>query len=131
MKDFKKYFIIPAEPEDVYAALTNPFTIELWTGYKAIMDDKAETEFSLWEGNITGRNLEVIQNAKLVQEWYFGDQKEQSIVIIKLFEHKKGTQVELNHTNIPDEDYENITLGWVEYYFGAIKEFLKLNSLKY
>lgn len=126
MKDFKKYFIIPAEPDEVFSALTNPFTIELWTGYKAVMDDKAGTEFSLWDGNITGNNIEVIENEKLVQEWYFGDQKEQSVVTIKLFKDKKGTQVELRHTNIPDDDYENITEGWIEYYFGAIKDFFEV-----
>ncbi len=126
MKDFKKYFIIPATPEDVFAALTNTFTIELWTGYKAIMDDQPGTEFSLWDGDITGRNLEVIKDKKLVQEWYFGDQVEKSLVTIKLFENKKGTQVELIHTNIPDEDYENITEGWINYYFGAIKEFFEV-----
>lgn len=126
MKDFKKYFVIPAEPEDVFSALTNPFTIELWTGYKAIMDDQPGTEFSLWDGSITGTNIEVIANKKLVQEWYFGEQEMQSIATIKLFEDKKGTQVELKHTNIPDEDYENITEGWVEYYFGAIKDFFEV-----
>lgn len=126
MKNFKKYFIIPATPEDVFAALTNTFTIELWTGYKAIMDDQPGTEFSLWDGDITGRNLEVIKDKKLVQEWYFGDQVEKSLVTIKLFENKKGTQVELIHTNIPDEDYENITEGWINYYFGAIKEFFEV-----
>jgi len=126
VKDFKKYFIIPATPEDVFAALTNTFTIELWTGYKAIMDDQPGTEFSLWDGDITGINLEVIKDKKLVQEWYFGDQVEKSLVTIKLFENKKGTQVELIHTNIPDEDYENITEGWINYYFGAIKEFFEV-----
>jgi activator of HSP90 ATPase len=126
VKDFKKYFIIPATPEDVFAALTNTFTIELWTGYKAIMDDQPGTEFSLWDGDITGKNLEVIKDKKIVQEWYFGDQEEKSVVTIKLFENKKGTQVELIHTNIPDEDYENITEGWINYYFGAIKEFFEV-----
>lgn len=126
MKDYKKYYMIPAEPEDVFAAITNPFTIELWTGYPAVMDDKVGTEFSLWEGDITGRNLDIVQNKKIVQEWYFGDQKEESIVTINLFENKKGTQVELNHKNIPDDDYQNITEGWNEYYFGAIKEFFEI-----
>ena len=124
MKDFKKYFILTAEPEDVFAAITNPFAIELWTGYSAIMDDKVGTEFSLWEGDISGINMDIVKNEKIVQEWYFGDQPEKSIVTIKLFKNKKGTQVELNHINIPDEDYENITEGWIKYYFGAIQEFL-------
>ncbi len=126
MKDFKKYYILPAEPQDVFIALTNPFTIELWSGYKAIMNADSGTEFSLWEGDITGLNIEVIKDKRIVQEWYFGEQSEKSIVTINLFEHKKGTQIELNHTNIPDEDFENITNGWNEYYFGAIKSFLEI-----
>ena len=123
MKDFKKYYIIPAEVEDVYTALTNPFTIELWTGYPAVMDENIGTEFSLWEGDIVGKNLEIEKNKKIVQQWYFGDQSEESIVTIKLFPDKKGTQVELIHKNIPDEDFENIKEGWNEYYFGSIKKF--------
>ncbi|MCK4501251.1 SRPBCC domain-containing protein [Candidatus Babeliales bacterium] len=126
MKDFKKYYIIPSEPEEVFTAITNPFTIELWTGYKAIMDSNVDTEFSLLEGDITGKNLEIIDNKKIVQEWYFGDQPEKSIVTINLFDNKKGTQVELIHKNIPDEDYENIIEGWNEYYFGALKSFFEI-----
>jgi len=126
MKDFKKYFVLPANPEDVFAAITNPFTIELWSGYKAKMEPKEGVEFSLWEGDISGRNIEVVEDKKIVQEWYFGDQKEMSLVTMNLFEHKKGTQVELKHTNIPDDDFENITHGWIEYYFGAIKSFLEV-----
>ena len=125
MKDFKQYFIIPATPEEVYMSLTNPFTIELWSGYPAKMNDKPNTEFSLWEGDITGKNIEFELNKKIVQEWYFGDQTQQSLVTIKLFENKKGTQIELIHTNIPDEDYNNIIEGWKEYYFGAIKTFFE------
>lgn len=125
MKDFKKYYIIPAEPEEVYTALTNPFTIELWSGYKAVMNAEPNTEFSLWEGDISGKNISFEENTKIIQEWYFGEQVEKSIVTIKLFENKKGTQVELNQTNIPDNDFENITEGWNEYYFGAIKEFFE------
>ena len=125
MKDYKKYYIIEAEPEEIYAALTNPFTIELWSGYPAIMDDKPGTEFSLWEGDISGVNIEIEKNKKIVQEWFFGEQTEKSIVTIKLFENKKGTQLELNHTNIPDDDFENIVEGWDNYYIGAIKEFFE------
>jgi activator of HSP90 ATPase len=126
MKDFKKYFVIQAEPEEVFYALTNPFTIELWSGYPAIMNTEIGTEFSLWEGDITGKNIEIITNKKIVQEWYFGDQTEKSIVTIKIFENKKGTQVEVIHNNIPDEDYENIVEGWNDSYIGAIIDFFEV-----
>jgi hypothetical protein len=41
---------------------------------------------------------------------------------MKLHSHKKGTSLELLHTNIPDEAYENISDGWDEDYFGALNE---------
>lgn len=124
MKDYKKYFILNATPEEVYIALTNPFTIELWSGEEAVMSTEPESEFSLFDGSIEGRNLEFETDRKIVQEWYFGeDTATASIVTIKLHVHTEGTSVELRHTNIPDEAYEDITEGWNEVYFAALAEF--------
>lgn len=123
MKDYKKYYIIPAEPEELYVALTNPATIQLWTGEKAEMSTTPGSEFSLWEDSIAGLNLEFEEGKKIVQQWYFGDQEEPSIVTMKLHQHKQGTSVELRHTNIPDKEYEAITQGWDESYFGSLLEF--------
>jgi len=123
MKDFKKYYNIPAPPEDVYKALTVEITLQLWTGDKAEMIAEPNTEFSLWDGSILGKNLEFIEGKKIVQQWYFGDQTEDSIVTIKLHPDKSGTSVELKHINIPDEDYDEIVDGWNENYFGSLREF--------
>lgn len=123
MKDLKKYYIIAAPPQEVYAALTNPATVQLWTGEKAEMSTVPGSEFSLWEESIVGKNLEFVEGRKIVQQWYFGDQQEDSIVTILLHPHKQGTSVELRHINIPDEAYEDIKTGWDENYFGSLAEF--------
>lgn len=123
MKDFKKYYIIPATPEEVYAALTNPATIQLWSGDPAVMSTEPDSEFSLWEGSIVGKNLEFEKDKKIVQQWYFGDQEEPSVVTIKLFADKAKTSAELRHTNIPDEAYDDIIQGWNENYFGSLMDF--------
>mgnify|MGYP003577701555 FL=1 len=123
MKDYKKYYTIDASPEDVYLALTVPATIYLWTGEEAEMSTEPGSEFSLWEGSIVGKNLEFEPGRKIVQQWYFGEQEEASIVTIKLHEVKEGTSVELKHTNIPDEAYDDIVEGWNSSYFGALKDF--------
>ncbi|MBK9391983.1 MAG: SRPBCC domain-containing protein [Bacteroidetes bacterium] len=127
MKTFKKTFRINAEPSDVYSAITNPYTIELWSGYPAEMSTEPGSEFSLWEGDITGKNIEFIQNKKLVQEWYFGDQTEKSIVTISVFPDKDNSSVTVEHTNIPDEEFDDIAEGWREYYIGAIISFFNPN----
>lgn len=123
MKDYKKHFEIPAPPEDVYRALTNPATMQLWTGEKVEMSTEPGSEFSLWDGSIAGRNLEFVEDKKIVQQWYFGDQEETSVVTIILHPHKKGTSAELKHSNIPDEAYDDIVEGWNDAYFGALIDF--------
>jgi len=126
LKDFKKYYVLPATPEEIYTALTNPLTIELWTGETAVMSTEVGTEFSMWDGSIVGKNLEFEQDKKIVQQWYFDGQEAESIVTIKLHPDKNGTSAELRHTNIPDSDYEDMTEGWNDAYFGSLFEFFSL-----
>ena len=124
MKEFKKYYTIPATPEEIYLALTNPLTLQLWTGEKAEMSTEPGSEFSLWEGSIVGKNLEFETSKTIIQQWYFGDdESEKSIVTIKLHSTPKGTSVELKHTNIPDSDYTDIVDGWDNVYFKSLREF--------
>lgn len=125
MKDYKKYYSIPATPEEIYMALTNPVTIELWTGEVAEMSTEPGTEFSMWDGSIVGKNIEFEPNKKIVQQWYFEGQSDNSIVTIKLHDDKNGTSAELRHTNIPDDDYNDIVDGWNDSYFGGLIDFFE------
>ena len=109
--NFKYTIDITADPEEVFTALTNPFQIELWSGYPAEMKAEEGFVFSLWEGDICGVNLETDQR---------------SIVTIKLKKDGPRTRVELEHTNIPDEIFEEIVEGWKEYYLGSIKGLLEM-----
>lgn len=120
MKDFKGYFIIPTEPEILYKGLTTAITIQLWSGAPAEMKEEVNTEFSLWDGSIIGKNLAFETNKMIQQEWYFGETEQPSVVTLKLHEHKQGTSLEVRHTNIPDEDYDDITEGWKEEYIQSL-----------
>lgn len=123
MKDYKAYFIIPEEPALVYQALTQQDTIELWTGEKAIMQAEPNTEFSLWDDDIVGKNLAFEPGKMFQQEWYFGEQDEPSIVTIILHPHGKGTSLELRHTNIPEDAYDDLVEGWNEVYMASLIDF--------
>ncbi len=127
MKTFKKTFRINTEPSDIYSAITNPYTIELWSGYSARMSTEPGSEFSLWEGDITGLNLEFVEDKKIVQEWYFGDQPQKSIVTITIAPDRENSIVTVEQTNIPDAEFDDIAEGWREYYIGAISNFFNPN----
>ncbi|VAW27437.1 hypothetical protein MNBD_BACTEROID07-1313 [hydrothermal vent metagenome] len=126
MKEYKQYISVSAEPEDVYACLTNPFTIELWSDMPAKLEAKEGTEFEMFEGDITGKILELEPNKKVVQQWYFGEQEDPSIVTFKIHPDKGRVSLEMRHTNIPDEAYDEIAEGWRKYFLGRIKEFLEI-----
>lgn len=125
MKNIKKHYLIKAAVEDVFTALTNPLTIEMWTGAPAIMIPEAGTEFSLWDGDITGTNLEIIPNKLLKQQWDFEGEDGTSVVAITLSSEGKDTRIELLHLDIPDQAFENIVDGWDRYYFRPLKELLE------
>ncbi len=123
MKEFKKYFIIPAPPEEVYLALTNEATVMLWTGAPAQVAAQPGGEFSLWDDSIAGHFIELVPGKKIVQEWYFGEQEAASIVTMKLHEDKKGTSLEVRHINIPDEAFEDILEGWEDPFIASLIDF--------
>ncbi len=128
-QELKLRIKIKALPEDVYAALTNPFAIELWTGYPAVMSTTPGTPFELFEGDIAGHNIAFVENSRIEQEWYFGDNELPSIVTIKLFPNgASATQVDVVHTNIPDGAYEDLKEGWFDSYLHPLKEFLEISE---
>ncbi|MBN1927848.1 MAG: SRPBCC domain-containing protein [Prolixibacteraceae bacterium] len=120
MKEIKRYYTLQASPADVYNALTNQVMIEIWTGEKAEFRPEPGFEFSLWDGEIVGKNIEFEQGRLIRQVWYFDDIE--SPVTIKLYPDKKSTSVELHQQNIPDEAFENISDGWDIDYFGSLEE---------
>ncbi|MFN2395802.1 MAG: SRPBCC domain-containing protein [Bacteroidales bacterium] len=114
---------IKSTPEEVYRALTNPFTIELWTNEPAVMEEREGTEFSIFGGNITGRNIEFKPNELIRQVWYF--EGEESEVLIKLFPDKARTRIVIKQAGIPEDAYENIKSGWEESYLDPLTDFFE------
>jgi activator of HSP90 ATPase len=125
MPDYKKYYTIPAPPDEVYRALTIPTAIQLWTNEPVVMSEEPDTEFSLWSDSITGRNISFITDKQIVQQWYFGDIEPASIVTIKLYMDGANTSLHLVHTNIPEPDYEDIIYGWTYVYIASLIQFFK------
>lgn len=125
MKSLKQTYLIHATPERVWNALTNPKEIDGWGAGPAKMDDNVGTKFTLWSGDIYGKNIEVIKHKKLVQEWYAGKWAVPSIVTFILRSKGNKTEATLVHTNIPDSEYKDIEEGWKSYYMVPLKEYIE------
>lgn len=128
MKIIRQRYTILAPQEKVWDALVNPETIKRWGGGPVMMSDKAGFEFSLWGGDVYGKNLEVEIGKRLVQEWYGGEWEYPSIVTFSLSNDGHCTEVILEHRDVPENEIKDINEGWRDYYLGPIKDMLEGKS---
>lgn len=89
------------------------------------MSGEVEFEFSLWGGDIYGKNIESVANKLLIQEWFAGNWAKPSIVTFTLTPGEKTTRIELFQENIPDDEAESIDDGWKKYYMLPLKKLLE------
>lgn len=121
----KQKYKIKASIDKVWEALVDPKVIEEWGGGPAVMSDTKGVEFKLWGGEIWGKNLEVIKNKKLVQEWFGGEWDKPSRVTFTLEGNHDKTELSLLHEDVPDSEVQDIDDGWRKYYFGEIKKLIE------
>lgn len=126
MKTIKQTYHIHATIKRVWKALIDPLEIKRWGAGPAVMDEKVDTEFSLWNGEVWGKNLKVTPNKKLVQEWFGGKWDKPSIATFSLFKEENGsTRIDFLHESVPDNEAKDIEEGWKDYYLGPLKEYVE------
>ena len=125
MKTIKQVYKIKAPAAAVWLALVDPKLIDQWGGGLAQMDDKVGTEFTLWGGDIHGKNIKVVANQELVQEWFGGNWAKPSKVTFTLIDKGETTELHLLHEDVPDKEAKDIADGWKTYYLGPLKELLE------
>ena len=125
MRAIRQKYTIKASRKRVWRALVDPKIITAWGAGPAKMSARKGVKFSLWGGDIYGKNLKVVKEKQLVQEWYAGEWNHPSIVTIQLKLDRLGTQVDLVHKGVPKGEYDKIKKGWEEYFFGPMKKYLE------
>ncbi|OGM21540.1 hypothetical protein A2714_00280 [Candidatus Woesebacteria bacterium RIFCSPHIGHO2_01_FULL_38_9] len=125
MKKLEKSYVISAKKEKVWQALVDPEIIKEWGAGPAKMTEEEGFDFSLWGGDIWGKNTKVIKNKLLEQDWYAGKWDQPSRVRVSLKEKGGKTILTLVHTDIPDDEFEDISSGWDDYYFGPLKNLVE------
>ncbi|XP_058204845.1 uncharacterized protein LOC131318850 [Rhododendron vialii] len=105
-----------------------------WKGFtqsNARISKEVGGEFSIFDGAVTGRNMELVEGKLIVQKWRFGNWPDgvQSTVRLTFEEPEPGvTVVKLTQTDVPEEDrygnatvVENTERGWRDLIFLKIR----------
>ncbi|CAN4109099.1 unnamed protein product [Withania somnifera] len=105
-----------------------------WKGFtqsNARISKEVGGEFTIFDGSVTGTNVELQEGKLIVQKWRFGSWPDglQSMVRITFEEPQSGvTVVKLTHSDVPEEDrygnatvVENTERGWRDLIFHRIR----------
>lgn len=122
---FEISHVIPARPLVVFAAWLDGESHTKMTGGEATGEPVEGAEFTAWDGYISGRNIELVPGALIVQSWrtsQFDDSDPDSRLEITLEAvGDEETRLTLNHSNVPDDQAAGYESGWSDHYFEPMK----------
>ena len=118
--------VFKASPERIYEALMNDQEHGAFTGAPAEISREAGGEFSCHGGQISGRNIELQPNKRIVQAWRAGNWGEgvYSVVKVELDGGDGETRLTLDHTGVPDGTSEHLDGGWHKMYWEPLEKYL-------
>ena len=115
-----------APPAKVYRALMSSAEHAKLTGAPADIGSDAGSAWSAYGGKISGRTIELVPDARIVQVWRAGNWPEGVYSVVK-FELKKdgaGTKLVLDHDALAEDEVPHIEGGWEKMYWGPMRKYL-------
>ncbi len=116
-----------ASAKRIYEALLDAKQFSQFTGgAPAQIDAAAGGQFSCFGGMITGRNIELKPNARIVQAWRAGNWPDgvYSVVRFELTAEGAVTTLTFDHSGFPEEQREHLDAGWHKMYWEPLQKHL-------
>ena len=129
-KTIEQSILIKASPHDIYEAFMDSKKHSKFTESKAKISREIGGTFSVFEGDLGGKNIELIQDKKIVQSWRSNEEgwpkTHYSTITIELEAVEKGTILTFKQTEVPLSSYKSVKEGWNEYYWEPLKKMLEM-----
>ena len=89
------------------------------------VSSEAGGAFSAFGGHITGRQVELVPNERIVQAWRAAswDPGQYSIARFQLIEQGSGTKLVFDHTGFPPDQREHLAEGWKVNYWEPLEKY--------
>ncbi len=126
-KTIRQSATFKTDPHSIYEMLMDSRKHGKFTGEKASISRKEGGKFTAYGGYITGVNLSLVQDKKIVQSWRGNDwpTDHYSKVTFSLQKVKGGTRLTFRQSGVPEEHYKGINQGWRDYYWEPIRKIVE------
>ena len=121
----KQKVIIPALPQEVYDAYTDPKTVTKYTRSKATGKAVVGGKYTAYGDSIFGKYLALENGTRVVQEWNNNDYGYGPVRLELCFNKvPEGTELVMVLSDIPEEQADETADGWIEYFWNPLKDYL-------
>jgi len=120
--------VFKAKAKRLYDILLDSKEFAAFTGGKeARIDPAAGGAFSMFDGMISGRNVDLVPAKRIVQAWRVGnwDEGVYSIVRFDIADEGTGARLTVTHVGFPEEHRPHLTSGWQARYFEPMAAYLE------
>jgi activator of HSP90 ATPase len=126
-KTIKQKVTFKASAKVIYQLLADSKLHSTVTGERASISKKVGGAFSAYSGYITGINVDLHPGKRIVQAWRARDFPTGifSMATFNLAQTRSGgTEVVLTHRGVPKDLIPKIEIGWRDYYWNKMKDYL-------
>ena len=129
MKTIKQTVTFKSAPHDVYELLMDSKKQTAFSGEKALISRKAGGSFKSYGPYISGKNILLVPDRKIVQSWHASNwsKGQDSIVTYEFKRVKGGTELAFTHEGVPDAEFVALKKGWTLYFWNPMKVWLLEN----
>ena len=102
-------------------------SFDMFTASSAKIDPVVGGAFSLFDGRITGRILELLPDQRIVEAWRVVDWPAgvYSIARFELSAEGTGTRLIFEHVGFPEDLKEHLSEGWQQHYWDAMTKYFQ------
>lgn len=122
-------------PARVYEALLDSKQFAAFSGLPAKIDRTEGGAFSMFQGQIAGRNVELLSQERIVQAWRPGHWDAGVYSIVEFRMKVEGGSAAgrvpashctlvLDHRGFPEGEFDSLLAGWKSHYFEGLDRFL-------
>jgi uncharacterized protein YndB with AHSA1/START domain len=123
---FRITSMVPGLPERVYSAWLDSHAHAAFTGASARIDPSIGGKFSVLDGSVSGRTVELLPGRRIVQTWRakeFPSGSRDSRLEIQFEGTEGATRVTIMHSVLPPGQGERLKQAWIQRYFQPLRTY--------
>lgn len=123
--------VLPASSERLFEMYLDSAEHGAFTGMPVEIGSQPGATFSAFGGQLSGTILAVARPRLIVQSWRstkFAAEDPDSTLILMFTDEGTGAKrgrIDLVHLDVPEHDYQGVTEGWPNHYWGPWRAYLE------